>query len=87
MIIVKHVDQNGVESVFLADGVQFVPEGTYGNKPRSIHDLGEGVSVHLTNGETQWFGFDKIGSPEYKNPSSKVYIMNEHGKTVATYTL
>lgn len=86
MITVKYVDQNGVESVYAAQGVQYVPEGTYGSGPRSVHDIGEGVTVHH-DGTTTWYGFNKVGSSEYKNPSSKVYVMNEHGKTVATYTL
>ncbi len=87
MITVKHVSQNKVESVFLAQSVQFVPERgiVCGVNPNNTYDLPEGITVHMPDESLLHYGFDKVGGPDVLQ--SKVYVMNEHGKTVATYIL
>lgn len=86
MLTIKYVDQKGAESVFPAESVQFINPYPP-NHPQKDGDLDEGVTVYLPDGTTVNYCFDRTGSPNYLNPNSKVYVMNEHGKTVATYTL
>ncbi len=88
MLTVKYVDQQGIESVYAAKGVQYFPlQKQDGNKPQPLEKPTEGVLVHNPDGTITNYPHSFQGSSNDVNPFPKVYVMNEAGKTVATYTL
>ncbi len=87
MLTVKYIDTNGVESVYPALSVQFFPDVPKPEIPPSgdYASLITGVLVFLPDGSQTQYGFIKCRSAHDYDP--KVYVMNELGKTVATYSL
>jgi hypothetical protein len=77
MLSIKHIEEGGCESVILAEKVAYFPKAASHPDASNPSDqvIAYGVVGGGVNGDHSTFG------------SGWVYVMNDHGKTIANYDL
>jgi hypothetical protein len=75
MFTVKHV-QSGIENLYVAEGVT-----------HRFNGMGNGVELLRSDGSRVFFSGELVPPGSGSTSETIIYVMNENGKTVATYRL